>query len=153
MDVLTHIKEEHEKFRKTITKIESTKGDKKKDLFRTLYADISGHHEAEERVIFPLVTPKAKDKEKEVVHEMIEEHHLGKHQFSVLEKTPVEDDTWDAKFSVLKEVLNHHMEEEESEFIPIAGKAVPKEKLEEITNEFENVLEKYKKAKMDKLGI
>ncbi len=153
MDVLTHIKEEHEQFRKMMSKIETTKGNKKKDLFRSFYAELNGHHAAEEHLIFPLVRAKVKGEDVEVVQEMIEEHSLGKYQFSVLERTSVENDTWDAKFSVLKEVLDHHMEEEEKIFMPIAKKAVPKDKLEAIVPEFESTLEKYKKEKMDKLGI
>lgn len=153
MNVLNHIKEEHKKFRGLIKKIESAKGDKKKELFRELYAEISGHHEAEEHVVFPLVREKAKSKDDEVVMEMIEEHSLGSYQFSVLEKTSIENKTWDAKFSVLKEVLDHHMKEEEAEFMPLAKKIVPEEKLANIMGEFESVLEQYKKKRKEKLGI
>lgn len=153
MDVLTHIKKEHEDFRKQIAKIESAKGDKKKDLFKEFYAELNGHHEAEEHVVFPLVKEKVKGEDIEVVLEMIEEHNIGSYQLSILERTSVENETWDAKFSVLKEVLDHHMKEEENEFIPLAKKNVPQEKLSEILEEFENVLEKYKKEKKEKLGI
>lgn len=153
MDVLNHIKKEHEQFRKMIMKIESADGNKKKDLFQSFYAELSGHHEAEEQVLFPLVKENAKDKDLEIVLEMIEEHSLGKHQFSLLERTAVENETWDAKFSVLKEVLDHHMKEEEKEFMPLARKAVPKEKLTEILGTFESTLEKYKMEKEEKLGL
>lgn len=151
MDVLTHIKEEHDEFRELMKEIESAKGKKKKDLFRELYAKLHGHHEAEEKVVFPLVLEEVKKEDKEVVREMIEEHSLGQYQFKVIEKTEVEDDTWDAKFMVLKEVLEHHMEEEEKEFITLAKKVIPKEKREELLEEFEKVLEKKKKEKEKEL--
>ena len=147
MDVLTHIKEEHEQFRNLMKEIENAAGEKKKELFRDLYAQLHGHHEAEEHVVFPLVKEKAGEEDKEVVREMIEEHSLGNYQFSVIEKTFVDNETWDAKFSVLKEVLEHHMKEEEDEFITLARKVLPKEKLEEVLEEFEAVLEKKKKEK------
>jgi hemerythrin superfamily protein len=118
MNVLSHIKEEHEKFREKMSKIKSAKGNKKK-LFREFYAELDGHHEAEEHVVFPLIREKVKGEDDEIVLEMIEEHSLGSYQFSVLEKTPEDNETWDAKFSVLKEVLEHHMKEEEKEFIPV----------------------------------
>lgn len=153
MDLLVHIKQEHEKFRALIAKIESTEGDRKKDLFREFYAELNGHHEAEEKVLFPLVKEKLKDEETEVVLEMIEEHSIGNYQFSILERTSLENETWDAKFSVLKEVLDHHMKEEENKFMPLARKVVPKEKLVEIIDEFESVLEEYKKEKKEKLNI
>ncbi len=153
MDVLAHIKEEHNKFKELMSGIESAEGDKKKELFREFYAELNGHHEAEEHVVFPLVREKVDGEDDEVVLEMIEEHSLGSYQFSVLEKTPVENETWDAKFSVLKEVLDHHMKEEEDEFIPLAKKVVSEEKLKNILEEFESVLKEYKKEQQDKLGI
>lgn len=151
MDVLAHIKEEHKKFRDLISRIESAEGDKKKKLFRDLYAKINGHHEAEEHVVFPLVKEKVKGKDAEVVREMIEEHSIGSYQFSVLERTSVENETWDAKFSVLKEVLDHHMKEEEKEFMTLARKVVSEEKLAKVLEEFESTHEKYEKEKEKKL--
>lgn len=153
MDILTHIKKEHATFKKMMSKIEAAQGDNKKELFREFYAELIGHHEAEEHVLFPLVKENAKGEEVEVVLEMIEEHNLGSYQFSILERTSVGNETWDAKFSVLKEVLNHHMEEEEKEFMPLASKVVPKEMLTNILEEFETVLEKYKQEKKKSLGV
>lgn len=147
MDVLKHIKEEHEEFRSMMKEIESAKGKKKENLFQELDAKIHGHHEAEETVIFSKVKEKVKGEDEMVVMEMIEEHHLGKHQFEVLEGTRPEDETWDAKFSVLMEVLEHHMKEEEREFMPLARKVMPKEWLEESLNEFEAVHEEKMKEK------
>lgn len=153
MDVLDHMKKEHSNFKKLMSSIESAKGDKKKNLFKEFYAELSGHHEAEEHVVFPKVREKAKGKDVEVVLEMIEEHSLGNYQFSILERTSVENETWDAKFSVLQELLEHHMEEEEKEFMPLARKAVPKETLTDMLEEFEIVLSKYEKEKKETLGV
>ena len=91
------------------------------------------------------------EEDKEVVREMIEEHTLGKYQLKVIEKTAVDDDTWDAKFMVLKEVLEHHMKEEEKEFFSIAKKVVPKEKAEELLEEFESIMEMKEKKKEKEL--
>lgn len=153
MDVLDHIKKEHDGFKKKIAKIEAAKGDSKKEIFRELYAEIHGHHEAEEAFIFALVKEKANGKAREVVLEMIEEHSLGSYQFSVLEKTSIENDTWDAKFSVLKEVLDHHMDEEEKEFLPLAKKSIPAKTLVEILDKFETFHEDKMKEKKKKLGL
>ncbi len=151
MDILKHIKEEHDSFKDLIKKIEASDEKNKKHLFRELYAKIYGHHEAEEHVLFPLVKEKVKEEDKETVREMIEEHSLGSYQFSVLEKTFVDNETWDAKFSVLKEVLEHHMDEEEAEFMPIARKALSTQQREEIMEEFESVHEENMEKKAKKL--
>lgn len=152
MDVLTHIKEEHDMFKGKIAEIEAAVGEGKKEIFRELYAKIHGHHEAEEEVLFPMVKEKAAGEAQEVVLEMIEEHKLGSYQFSVIEKTSVENETWDAKFSVLKEVLEHHIEEEEEEFMPLARKMIPEETLVKILDKFEKVHEAKEKEQKKKLG-
>lgn len=147
MNVLTHIKEEHDSFRSLISEIEAATGDKKKALFQDLYAKLHGHHEAEETVIFPKAKEAVKGEDEELVLEMIEEHSLASYQFSVVEKTFVDNETWDAKFSVLKEVLEHHMKEEEDEFLPLARKLFSSETLNELYDEFEKVMDKKEKEK------
>ncbi|MBV1757663.1 MAG: hemerythrin domain-containing protein [Dethiosulfatibacter sp.] len=151
MTVLDHIKEEHESFREKIAKIEATTSNKKMEIFNELFAEIHGHHEAEEKVIFPLVIDKKDEKTMDIVLEMIEEHTLVSYHFSVLEKESVDNETWDAKFSLLKEKLNHHLEEEEEEFLPMARKMISEEKLIEMLDKFETVNEDKTKEKKKKL--
>lgn len=151
MDVLKEIKKEHDEFRKLITSIENSSGQEKKKLFRELYVKIKGHHEAEERVVFPDVKKKTDEEGKDTVREMIEEHSLGAYQFSVLERTGIDNDTWDPKFSVLKEVLTHHMDEEEKEFFKEAKKVLTKVELEEKYDPFEKTMDQYMEKQKEKL--
>jgi hemerythrin superfamily protein len=151
MDVLKEIKKEHDEFKSLISKIENSKGEEKKSLFRELYAKIKGHHEAEERIVFPDVKKKSDEEGKDVVREMIEEHSLAVYQFSVIEKTSIDNDTWDAKFSVLKEVLTHHMDEEEQDLFEQARKVLNKKDLEEKYGPFESTMDEYKKIQEKKL--
>ena len=131
----------------SLSEIEAATGDKKKALFQDLYAKLHGHHEAEETVIFRKAKEAVKGEDEELVLEMIEEHSLASYQFSVVEKTFVDNETWDAKFSVLKEVLEHHMKEEEDEFLPLAIILFSSETLNELYDEFEKVMDKKEKEK------
>lgn len=151
LDILEEIKKEHDEFKDLMTQIENAEGDKKRELFEELYANLEGHHESEEHVIFPDVKEKSKEEGKSVVREMIEEHSLASYQFSLLERTSIDNETWDAKFSVLKEVLTHHMDEEEKEFFKQAKKVLSKETLEEKYDDFEKAMDKYKKEKEKEL--
>lgn len=151
MNVLEEIKKEHGEFKDLIKKIENSDGDSKKEIFEELYAKVKGHHEAEEHVVFPDVKEKSDDKGKDIVLEMIEEHSLGAYQFSVLQKTFVDNETWDAKFSVLKEILTHHMDEEEKDLFKQAKKVLGKEELQEKYQPFEDTQEKYEKEQKNKL--
>ena len=145
LDILQEIKSEHEEFRKLIKKIETAKSDKKKALFDELNIKIHGHHEAEEKVLFKDVKSKSDEEGKDVVLEMIEEHNLGAYQLSLLDRTSVDNETWDAKFSVLKEVLTHHMDEEEKELFSQAREVLSKEELKEKYEPFEARNEEEKK--------
>jgi hypothetical protein len=46
-----------------------------------------------------------------------------------IEQTPVEDETWAAKLTVMKENLEHHMEEEEGEMFDKAREVFDEETL------------------------
>lgn len=151
MDLIAHIKEEHQEYKNQFAAIEKATGQKKEDLFKDLYASLYGHHEAEEQVLFPLIKEAVKKEDKEIVMEMIEEHSLGTYQFSVVHKTGLDNETWDAKLSVLKEVMEHHMDEEEEEFLPLAEQVLSKEQREQLLETFEKVLEDEKKNKMKEL--
>lgn len=153
MDYLTHNVEEHNSFKEIMEEIEKARDQNKKyNLFIELYATLHGHHEAEEEVIYPEVMKALKNKgDLDIPREMKEEHSLAMYQFSVVHKTPLDNETWDAKFAVLKEVLEHHMEDEEKDFTEVAKKALPKERYEELLEPFEEALDKHKTSKMKEL--
>lgn len=145
MDVLQEIQKEHEEFRRMIAKIEMETESNKKSMFQTLKNEVTAHHEAEESVVFPDVKSKSEEEGKKIVREMIEEHNIGSYQMSLLDRTSVSNETWDAKFSVLKEVLLHHMDEEEKELFKQAKKVLTKDELIQKYKPFEEKEKKEKK--------
>ncbi len=152
MNVLQEIKKEHQEFRDLIPKIEKAKGDKKTTLFREFYAKIKGHHEAEEHVVFEDVKSKSDEEGKSIVLEMIEEHNLITYQFSLLERTSIDNETWDAKFSVLKEIVTHHLDEEEDELFKQARKVLTEKEIKDKYEPFEDTQEKFQKEQEEKLA-
>jgi hemerythrin-like domain-containing protein len=51
-----------------------------------------------------------------------------------IESVPVEDETWGAKLTVMKENVEHHIEEEESEMFKQARQVFETSELEELGN-------------------
>jgi hypothetical protein len=49
-----------------------------------------------------------------------------------LERTPVQDETWKAKFTVMKENLEHHIDEEEGEMFDQARELLGGQELTEL---------------------
>lgn len=141
MDVLQEIKKEHDQFRNLIEKVENSTGNSKKTAFDSLKKELDSHHEAEEQVVFPDVKSKSDEDGKAMVREMIEEHNLVSYQLSLLDRTSLENETWDAKFQVLKEIVTHHLDEEEDEFFKQAKKVLTKAELVEKYEPFEKAQE------------
>ncbi len=153
MGYLKHNQEEHNKAKKIAKKIDgSTDNKEKKKLFEDLYIIIYSHHKAEEEVIFPAVMERlTKEEDKDVVREMIEEHSLASYQFSTVNQTLLDNDTWNAKFTTLMEVVEHHMDEEEQSFTELGKKVLDKEEDKALLEEFESAMDKYEKEMKEKL--
>ena len=115
MNALTLLENDHKKMRKLLEELESTteRGIRTREA---LYSTIKGEllvHEAIEEETFPALKehPKAED----IVLEGYEEHHVVDVVMAELEGLPVDHESWGAKAKVMKENVEHHMEEEEGE--------------------------------------
>ena len=75
----------------------------------------------EEKLIYPAIRERIKDNE--VMNEAIEEHHLVHVLIAELKKLESSHDTFKAKFTLLGELVKHHVKEEEGEMFPQAEKA------------------------------
>lgn len=67
--------------------------------------------EAEEKVVYPALKG-IKNARKDAL-ESIEEHRLAKMELDELQKLPKNDLNWIAKLNVCRELIEHHIEEEE----------------------------------------
>jgi hypothetical protein len=131
MDALTLLKADHDKVKKMLTEGEETTERAEKtrtELFETLKAEMLIHERIEEEIFYPALKshPKAKD----IVLEGYEEHHVVDEIMGELEETDVSDETWSAKFKVMKENIEHHIEEEEGEMFKQARSVFDTDELE-----------------------
>jgi len=83
----------------------------------------------EEQIFYP-VLEKA-DESRDITLEAFVEHRLVKQLLGELEAEAKDDETWTAKFTVLKEQV-HHVEEEEGEMFKKARKVLSREEIEEL---------------------
>jgi hypothetical protein len=133
MNALTLLKADHDKMKKLLTEGESTteRGEKtRKELFEKIKSELMIHERIEEEIFYPALKshPKAKD----IVLESYEEHHVVDEIMGELEATDVTDETWGAKFKVMKENVEHHMQEEEGELFDQARQVFETDELEEL---------------------
>ena len=133
MDAITLLKTDHDKVKKLLTELESTteRGVKtRSELFSTIKAELTVHEIIEEEIFYPEL--KAHPKAQDIVLEAFEEHHVVDLLMGELESLDVSDETWGAKALVMKENVEHHIEEEEGEMFKQARRVFDKEELDEL---------------------
>ena len=133
MDAITMLKTDHDKVKDLLAELESTteRGVKtRQELFATIKGELSVHEVIEEEIFYPALRnhPKAKD----IVLEAYEEHHVVDLLMGELESLDVEDETWGAKALVMKENIEHHIEEEEGEMFKQARQVFDRQELDDL---------------------
>ena len=131
MDPFELLEEDHKKVKKLLEELDSTteRGIKTRtELFAKIKQEMKVHEAIEEEILYPAL--KEHPKAKEIVLEGYEEHHVVDTLMGELEATPVDDEKWGAKLSVMKENIEHHIEEEEDEMFAKARTAFDKDELE-----------------------
>jgi hemerythrin superfamily protein len=99
---------------------------KKRTVADQIFAALEVHTRIEEELFYPAVQAASKSLGKDV-EESLEEHHVVKLLIAELRELPPEEEQYDAKFAVLMENVEHHIEEEEEEMFPQAEERLAKE--------------------------
>ena len=116
MDAIALLEADHKKVKRLLAELDSTteRGVKTRtELFATIKGDLTLHEIVEEEIFYPEL--KAHPKAQDIVLEAYEEHHVVDLLMGELEALDVSDETWGAKATVMKENIEHHIEEEEGE--------------------------------------
>jgi iron-sulfur cluster repair protein YtfE (RIC family) len=83
------------------------------------------HELIEEKALYPALQPFAETRE--IVLEGFEEHHVADLVVDELRRLAKDDERWAAKFKVLKENIEHHIQEEERNMFPVARTLLTRE--------------------------
>jgi hemerythrin-like domain-containing protein len=105
----------------------------RKKLFQQIDKELTIHAKIEETIFYPEFRRRAgKGEEREEVLEAYEEHGLVKSVIGELEDLDPKDETYKPKLSVLKELVDHHVKEEEHTMFPMARELFDKAELDEL---------------------
>ena len=133
MDAVTLLKTDHEKVSGIFEKLEDTteRAEKtREELFTKLKEELDLHAHLEETIFYPVL--KKSEETRDITMEGIQEHHVVKVLLRELDAMEVGSETWTAKLKVLKENVEHHVEEEEGDMFKSAREVLTKEQLEEL---------------------
>ena len=100
------------------------------ELLDTITKELKAHELLEETILYPAL--KAHPEAKDIVLEGYEEHHVADLLVEELHALPPADESWGAKFAVLKENIEHHIQEEEGEMFKTARAVMSREELDEL---------------------
>lgn len=146
MDVYALLKRDHRKVRSIFGELEGTTaraGKKRETLFAALNEDLTLHALAEEALFYPRVLKPRPSHD--MTLEALEEHKVMKTLLAELENDAKGTEEWGAKVKVLKEIVEHHVEEEETEIFKNAKNAISKEESESLAREIEAFKEEARK--------
>jgi hemerythrin-like domain-containing protein len=125
MDAIALLKQDHRTVKQLFREFEGL-GNRayvsKQRIVTQALQELEIHAALEEEIFYPAVDAKATKEGKKLVDEAVEEHHVVKVLMAELLALTPEDERFDAKFTVLIENVEHHIEEEETEMLPDAAK-------------------------------
>lgn len=126
MNAIELLTADHKKVQKLFKEFEDIKDeedmeDEKADLVEMICMELTVHARLEEEIFYPAVRETIDDSE--IMDEADVEHETAKFLISQLEAMEPGDDRYDAKVSVLAEIVNHHIKEEQDEMFAKAKKA------------------------------
>lgn len=135
MDAFELLKSDHKRVSQLFEETESASSQGKRQVFTRLKADLDLHAHIEEKILYPAL--ENTEEAREITLEAYEEHKVVKDLLAELAEGGEPDDEWDAKLTVLKENVEHHVEEEEGELFSKARKALSSEEIDRMGAEME----------------
>ncbi len=116
--IIEMLKEDHNKVKGLFEEFESAEGRERAGIAKTALQELEVHANLEESLIYPAIRKEIDGHD--LMSEAIEEHHLVHVLIKELKKLKPGDEKFQAKFTVLGELVKHHIEEEENEMLPQA---------------------------------
>jgi hemerythrin-like domain-containing protein len=110
----------------------SENAEDKEALFQEIADQLAIHTKLEEQIFYPSVRAKRTE---DMLLEAFVEHTSAKRLLADLLEGDAGDAVFDAQMKVLKEQIEHHVEEEEGQLFPVAKKLLGKEELVALAQE------------------
>jgi hemerythrin superfamily protein len=121
-DAINLLKADHRAVEKLFSQFEKAKDEgQKREIAMQICMELRVHTQLEEEIFYPQSREFLKDDD--IVNEAIVEHQSAKDLIEQIEGMDAGDEMYEAKVTVLKEMIEHHVEEEEKEYFPEVQKS------------------------------
>jgi len=103
--------------------------------------DLLGHMAAEEKLLYPLLDQEMRQQ----MQDARREHEvIRKHLERLTAGGDMPEDEWARHLQMMKQGIEHHVQEEEGRVLPAAQRIVGDQKLRELGTEFRRMEEQYR---------
>ncbi len=130
------LSQQHRKVKAIFKKLENGRGDAGA-LLLELANDLAAHMAIEHELFYPAVARL----DEFLINESFEEHALGEIAIKRLLTIEPEDDSFKAKVTAARELIEHHADEEEEELFPKVEKAIDSDRLKALGKEMKQRFE------------
>jgi hemerythrin-like domain-containing protein len=135
MDAFELLIADHKKVNELFDQLEAATGKAKLNVFNQIKTELELHTHIEEKIFYPaLETP---EETHDLTLEAYEEHKMVKTLLTKLSGARTADDEWQAQAKVLRENVEHHVDEEENELFDKADDALSDEEIEALGQQME----------------
>jgi len=140
-DATILLRKDHDTVRKLLGELEktTTRGAKKREaLLMEIALEVEVHAAIEEELFYPAFRERGESGDDEQLFlEAAEEHKLVRDLLPELQASDPRTELFGARAKVLKDLIEHHAEEEESEMFPRARELFSKSELQELGEQLE----------------
>ena len=139
MNAIDLLKKQHREVEELFEEFESAseRATKTRErLCEEISNQLAVHAEIEEKLFYP--ESKQPDTE-DLLRESVEEHLAVKRLITDLIEKGTDDENFEARMKVLKEQVEHHVDEEEKELFPKVRKSCSREELEDLGTRMETL--------------
>jgi len=130
---IAELQADHLRVRRLLDQLEKTQDsvtNRREKLLATIEHELKVHTRIEEEIFYPAFFESArKIDDRELYFEALEEHHVVDLVLPEIKEVDPHSDQFAAKAKVLKDLVEHHAEEEETEMFPRARKLMPRSDL------------------------
>jgi len=135
MDAFELLKADHRKVSELFDQLEAATGRAKLNVFDQIKTELELHTHIEEKIFYPAL--EKPEETHDLTLEAYEEHKMVKTLLAELSGTRTADDEWQAKAKVLRENVEHHVDEEENELFDKADEALSDGQIEALGQRME----------------
>jgi hemerythrin-like domain-containing protein len=132
-DAIALLKQDHAKVKQLLKQLTETTNRATKrrvDLLREIEVEIRVHARIEEEIFYPAFRQAIAKDELHLYFEAVEEHHLVDLVLPELSETDADSEEFAGKAKVLRDLIEHHAEEEETEMFKLARKSMEQQELD-----------------------